>query len=110
MLPLPTLRLLLRECMEWFWDSSDCLQPNWDPYPCLNLKTLLGPLYWRPPRVADREKGLKVVGIGRLLRPRKPLVDCRLFRNDVLLSYAVADHLAGLRLGDRGPERMDKSV
>lgn len=108
--PLPMLQLLLRECMEWFWCSSDSVERNRDPYPRLNLKVLLGPLYRRPTRVADREKGLKMIGLGRFLRPRKPLVDCKFFDDDVLASDPVVDTLAKLHLADCGSVIMDTSA
>lgn len=108
--PLSMLRLLLQECMEWFWRAPDSLQRNRDPYPRLNLRILLGPLYRPPLRIADREKGLKMVGPGRFIRPRPSLVDCALFDNDVLPSDPIAQHLAKLRLVDRNTDEMDMST
>lgn len=107
--PLSSLNLLLRECMEWFWKSTDSFQRNRDPYPHLGLRALLGPLYCRPPPLADREKGIKMIQ-GRALRPRRPLVNCRLFDGHSLPADPVFEPFAWLRLSDPITERMDMSA
>lgn len=108
-LPFAKLQDLLRECMEYFWWDGDSLLPNRDPYPLLNLRILLGPLYRRPRPDPDRRESIKVAR-GRIIRTRRPIFDEEgLFEDDSLLP-SIVDPFAQLRLADPITDCMDMSV
>lgn len=109
--PLPTLHLLLRECMEWFWTDGDSFHENTDPFPGFRLRKLLGPLYRSPRPMVDREKGIKFVR-GRRVKARLPTVDeTSIFDDSLAMPEPLVEPLAKLQLTDISPdpERMGTS-